>query len=250
MITQIPSVIFSNLWSSIRKTHKVKVLGYLEMTTIKKLGKYVGEYGLIPKTGSGLTATDLKNLEKLNIIKMGKIPLKSGKAPSKPNAFELTDIGRNFIRMALKKEISVADSVLRAKKSIDETKAHLDFIKHKIEKVEKQIAEAEQLLNALAISTPSAQSLDTMSEEDIMTILKQAEQSADIKKKSGYLYSTEIYYSALRKYGLDDRKINDILYSLYDQNLLELQMGDSSEGRGVRTLSGKQFHWGKVKGGL
>ena len=223
------------------------------MTIITKLGKYVGEYGLIPKTGSGLKAPDLKNLEKLNIIEMGKIPLKSGKAPANPNAFRLTDLGRRFVKMSLSQEVSVAESVLRAKKSLDETKGELDSIKQSISRVEEEIAGTgiERMLERISQqpATRSSSSSD-MSEERILSVLRQAEMGAGPRERSGYLYSTDLYYLALGRLGLGEKEINDILYSLYDRNLLELQMGDSSGGnRGVRTLSGKLFHWGKVKGG-
>ncbi len=223
------------------------------MTIITKLGKYVGEYGLIPKTGSGLKAPDLKNLEKLNIIEMGKIPLKSGKAPANPNAFRLTDLGRRLAKMSLSQAVSVAESVLRAKKSLDETKGELDSIKQSISRVEEEIAGIERMLERVSVSqqpvSRTSPSSD-LSEERILSILRQVEMGAGPRERSGYLYSTDLYYVALGRLGLGEKEINDILYSLYDRNLLELQMGDSSGGnRGVRTLSGKLFHWGKVKGG-
>lgn len=215
---------------------------------IKKLGKFLDEYDYIPKRGSKLTSTELKTLAQLNIVKLGKIPNKNGKLPATDNAFKLTDLGRSFVRQSLGSQVPLSEAVLKMKNEISEANAQMQIIKHKMSALETKIGEIDSFIANLEKQSSSSRGDGPLPRNKILKALADAEREAEPSNRSGPLFSTEIYYRKLSNMGMREADINRTLFALYEENLLDLQMGPSSGQRGVNTLSGKVFHWGKLRG--
>ncbi len=206
------------------------------------------EYDYIPKRGSKLSTNELKALAQLNIIQMGKIPLKSGKMPANDNAFIITDLGRAFIRQSLAEHIPISEAVLKVRHEISQANTQMEIIKHKIVSLEEKIHKIDSFVSNLESRT-SQPTRVPIEKQQLLKAIVEAENLASSEYRSGPLFNTEIYYKRLSQLGLKDNEINDILYSLFEETLLDLQMGPSSSGqRGVRTLSGKVYNWGKYRG--
>ncbi len=224
------------------------------MSLLKKFEKYLDIYDPILKKGSGLTTAELKSLVSFEMITLTKIPLKSGKSPKNENAFQITDSGRSYFQMKLNKKVPVTGLIQRTKKKLDETNAQVIEMKGRLSGLEKELLELKEALLKVVKLEDKGETLSShsikkhLSDREVLQILREAQSTSQPKERSGMLYSVEIYFSALNKANFEDDNINQKLYNLYENNLLELQMGPANNrSRGVVSPSGKTFHWGWVK---
>ncbi|OLS22951.1 MAG: hypothetical protein HeimC2_28500 [Candidatus Heimdallarchaeota archaeon LC_2] len=222
------------------------------MVDLKKLEKFTNTSETQPTRGSGITAAQFKTLKQMGFVSLHKIKSKTGKLPASPNHFALTDFGRSVVAQAASANESLKSLLSTSNRELKSLTATIRDLSSSLKTVESRVESLSSKFNKINIQSPQTPHTSTkqkLSRKDKIQLLKEFQFDSRAEEKLGALFSTEIYFSGLnRRLNLSDNEINEILYILYEDNILDIQMGQpqNSRDRGVKTPSGKIYYWGRI----
>lgn len=221
--------------------------------TLQNLVKFLDSYEPIKTRGSGLKLADLRNLSKMNIVKLHKFKTKKGTLPKTPNGFELTSFGRQVVRLSQQQQEPVDEVLRKTLHELKNTREELFLVKERFNKVENTVTNIERTLNELdqgkGISGTPKQPRG-VTESQLLQFIKQTSRTVPQNHRMGALISIHFIVSEMiEAYGASRDHALNMLLGLSQKRKIEVQMGPEpvEQAISLKTASGSRFHWFAVQ---